>query len=598
MLRRTLLVTVLILLAVLAAGCKPDPIPGQIPGPTFPPPTKPADIAAPVEAPSDTPAEPAQPTEPAAQPTEPVSQRTINDRTIAPPDLVQDSTDLVSGSGNCAACHSGLLNNGEDLSFDTLWRASMMAHSAKDPYWQATVSTETEEFPELTEVIADKCASCHMPLARFDATANGETPLIVGDGYLNPTNQLHDLALDGISCTSCHQIMPDNFGQMDSYSGHYLIDELNRAFGDRVAYGPFQVPNGMSQMMSAASGYQAVQSEHITQGDLCGTCHNLYTPYLDSAGEVAGEFPEQTIHLEWQNSVFATGSCVDCHMPRVANLPISNLRNAPQPYLAKHTFAGANAFMLRLLDANAAETGITATSEQMQAAIGRIVDNTSSLSNTAIKMGDVTLKDGLLTADVTVSNNNGHKRPAGFPSRRIWIHMWVTDGAGEVVFESGAVDERGYIQGNDNDADAALYEPHYQVIDSPDQVQIYEAIMHTTENEVTTTLLLAAGYLKDNRLLPSGFPLDNPPADIAPHGAVTEDPDFVGGRDTVRYVIEVGDAAGPFTLNFELLYQTIGYRWAENLRGYGTVESDQFFSYYDESDRTPVLLGITQHYQE
>ncbi len=60
----------------------------------------------------------------------------------------------------------------------------------------------------------------------------------MGEGYLNPANQLHDLAMDGISCTSCHQIMPDNFGEKDSYSGHYLIDARNRAFGDRVAYGP------------------------------------------------------------------------------------------------------------------------------------------------------------------------------------------------------------------------------------------------------------------------------------------------------------------------------------------------------------------------
>ena len=66
----------------------------------------------------------------------------------------------------------------------------MMAHAGKDPYWQASVSAETKEFPELTEVIADKCASCHMPLAHFDATTNGEVPLVVGDGYLNPENLL------------------------------------------------------------------------------------------------------------------------------------------------------------------------------------------------------------------------------------------------------------------------------------------------------------------------------------------------------------------------------------------------------------------------
>ena len=44
----------------------------------------------------------------------------------------------------------------------------------------------------------------------------------------------------------------------------------------------------------------------------------------------------------------------------------------------------------------------------------------------------------------------------------------------------------------------------------------------------------------------------------------------------------------------DLLYQTIGYRWAENLREYGTLESDQFFGYYDQSDRTPIILGSVE----
>ncbi len=69
--------------------------------------------------------------------------------------------------------------------------------------------------------------------------------------------------------------------------------------------------------------------------------------------------------------------------------------------------------------------------------------------------------------------------------------------------------------GNDNDADPAAYEPHYATIDDAEQVQIYESIMGNTDGEVTTTLLRGAGYLKDNRLLPSGFDKDTVGADIA-----------------------------------------------------------------------------------
>ena len=104
-----------------------------------------------------------------------------------------------------------------------------------------------------------------------------------------------------------------------------------------------------------------------------------------------------------------------------------------------------------------------------------------------------------------VDTLTGHKFPTGFPSRRTWLHLTVTDASGQVVFESGAVNADGSIVGNDSDADPSAYEPHYLEITSPDQVQIYEAVMGDTEGMVTTVLLKGAGYVKDNRLLPHGF---------------------------------------------------------------------------------------------
>ena len=73
------------------------------------------------------------------------------------------------------------------------------------------------------------------------------------------------------------------------------------------------------------------------------------------------------------------------------------------------------------------------------------------------------------------------------------------------MFESGAIEPSGLIKGNDNDADALKFEPHYTQITRPDQVQIYEAILGDLHDAVTTGLLSATGYLKDNRLLPHGF---------------------------------------------------------------------------------------------
>src|SRR5262245_8236358 len=51
---------------------------------------------------------------------------------------------LFTHSENCVACHNNLTTvNGEDVSIGAAWRSTMMANSARDPYWQASVRRET-----------------------------------------------------------------------------------------------------------------------------------------------------------------------------------------------------------------------------------------------------------------------------------------------------------------------------------------------------------------------------------------------------------------------------------------------------------------------
>ena len=95
----------------------------------------------------------------------------------------------------------------------------------------------------------------------------------------------------------------------------------------------------------------------------------------------------------------------------------------------------------------------------------------------------------------------------------------------------------------------------------------------------TTGLLTATQYLKDNRLLPRGFEKATASPEIAVHGDAAADPDFEGSGDRVRYSIDVS-GPGPLGIEVELLYQAIGYRWAQNLAGYGAPEARRFVSYY------------------
>ena len=164
------------------------------------------------------------------------------------------------------------------------------------------------------------------------------------------------------------------------------------------------------------------------------------------------------------------------------------------------------------------------------------------------------------------------------------------------MFESGAIEPSGSIRGNDNDADASGSKPHYTEIRSGDQVQMYESVMRDVNGNVTTGLLRATGYVKDNRLLPRGFDKATAVPDIAVRGACTSRMRISPpNRDRVRYVVNTAGRTGPFQVAAELRYQPISYRWAQNLRAYDAMETRRFVNWYDAmaSGSSQVLASAT-----
>lgn len=468
----------------------------------------------------------------------------------------------------------------------------MMADGARDPYWQGSVRAEVLSHPQHEVLIEDKCATCHMPLARFTVAAHGEQGRIFGEGLAHADHDLHALAMDGVSCTLCHQIRDANLADPASYSGHFAIDD-DLPMGERLAYGPYETPPGLSTVMQSSSGLVPLLGEHVAEAELCATCHTLYTPYVDDEGAVAGEFPEQTPYLEWLGSVYgqAGTSCQNCHMPRAdGDVQLSVTGGPPRSPFSQHLFVGGNAYMLRIFERFGGEMEATASGEMFAAkelaTMEQLQNRTANLA-----LEDLSLSDSSLSATVVVHNLAGHKFPSGFPSRRAWLYLTIIDADGRIVFESGAVGPDGAIAGEDHDAEAGQYEPHYATIDSPEQVQVYESVMKDINGEVTTVLLRGSGYIKDNRLLPLGFDKAGVDPDIAVYGAAVEDDDFAGGGDRVRYVVNVGAAPGPFTVHVELLYQTISYRWAQKLRGFDAEEPQRFVKYYEAVPNLPVVVA-------
>jgi hypothetical protein len=99
---------------------------------------------------------------------------------------------------------------------------------------------------------------------------------------------------------------------------------------------------------------------------------------------------------------------------------------------------------------------------------------------------------------------------------------------------------------------------------------------------VTTGLLFGVRYIKDNRLLPAGFDKDAVSGDVAVVGEALADPDFTAGGDRVRYRVPLA-VAGALNIEAELMFQSIGFRWAENLTVYPAFETERFVAYYRDT---------------
>lgn len=507
--------------------------------------------------------------------------------TSDPADSSSTEASLFPVSSECSACHDGLTDStGEDYSFVEAWQGSVHAAASVDPYYLATVRHETLLIPSAAEQIQSTCATCHLPMAHVTAVSEGESTDFL-DNAAQEGDDLHSLYADGISCMACHQIVPESVSDpTTSNSGRFLINTSDTR--EDLLYGTHELTDEMQTIMENSIGYTAEKADIYADSAYCATCHTLYTGTMDEDGTPTGTmFPEQTPYIEWQQSSYpdAGATCQSCHMPDTAQAAKIALTSteayAPMPV---HTFVGGNAYLLSLLDEDgtfdeAQERGVEYATEYLKSDTGTVDIST-------------TLESGTLTVVANVTNSTGHKLPTAFPSRRAWLHVIVTDASGAVVFESGAWDTAtGQIVGNANDDDPTTFEPHYDTISDGNQVQIYESILGDVDGAVTTAVMHAETYLKDNRLLPSGFDKASALPDTAVIGDALADSNFVDGSDTVTYAVPVSASQGQLTVTVELAYQSMGYRWLQNLNEIETAEQAVLAASVADNPNIPVIVA-------
>ncbi|MBR9921158.1 MAG: T9SS type A sorting domain-containing protein [Bacteroidetes bacterium] len=501
-------------------------------------------------------------------------------------------TNLYFGtSSHCYGCHSrdplefGLVDEaGNDVAMFEDWATTMMANSAKDPFWRAKVSHESISIPAYADEIQDKCTSCHAPMGHYTAAYHGELPYTMED-LLADT-----LGLDGVSCSSCHMISEENLGQQ--FSGEITFDTL-----DRFLYGPYQIP--YAAPMQIYVGFEPVYSEHILDAGVCASCHTLITSSFDLDGNPTGEtFVEQATYHEWLNSDYGEDAdnvtCQGCHM---APLDDSVIISANYNFLEKrfpygpHELVGGNTFMLQLMKENRFELGLwTGVSDWDQT-----IDKTYAMlqeRSLSSSLEMVANQGDTAYFELYLENQAGHKFPSGYPSRRAFVEFVVETAAGDTLFHSGAYDQDYNLYANDPE-----FETHFDVINSPDQVQIYEFVQGDINGDFTTVLEHAYAPLKDNRLPPKGFRKDHFTYDtVQVVGAADLDPNFNyegqegSGSDRITFAVSLNGYDGDVHVNSRVYYQSLPLRWLAPMLAEETPEINTFRSMFNEADHTPVLI--------
>ncbi len=506
----------------------------------------------------------------------------------APDSLFQGENDVFASSGNCDNCHgldpAGLASvdgEGGDINLVSDWSSSMMANSAKDPYWRAAVSREVLRFPQFQTDIENTCTKCHAPLGHFAATMMGADHYSIGE------MQADSVALDGVSCLACHRQLPQS--EIANHTGVLQFDLL------KVAYGQYESP--LISPMAAATGYNPEYGLHISNSKLCAGCHSLITETVDMDGQLTGnEFVEQATWHEWLNSSYPASntSCQSCHLPRQEGFGVvlaAGFPTPPRQLFGLHTLAGGNSLMLDILSQNRDTLGIYASQSQFNETINATLANLQT-NSLLLTFPQVSRTYDTLFADVKLKNITGHKLPSGYPARRITIHAAVTDSLGNELFRSGGFDDGFHFLEEDLN-----FEPHYNIISQEDQVQIYEMVMGNVISERTTVLSQGASHLKDNRLVPLGH------SSAGALGDTTEivlngvnDPDFNfdpnegSGSDILHFHIPLNGFTGTVNLSVKVYYQSVPPFWAESLFEDDTPEINFFEEMYNASDRLPVLM--------
>lgn len=347
----------------------------------------------------------------------------------------------LSGSKSCgtSGCHEQIVAE---------WEPSAHRYASMDAAFQAV---QNEMAKQNGAESTRYCGGCHDPISLFSGTKNIFAENLTGlVGYQ-----------EGISCLVCHAIQKTDIkGNAD-----YTVRQP-----ERYAY-ELEADAGPAGLFARDFLIRSYPRQHVESlshrlfksPEFCAACHKQF---IDAEINKVGWVQLQNQYDNWRKSHWnhpgepgKTIECRECHMPLVADSKdpgsgdaLDYNRSDADAKHRSHRFLGANQFIPLIQKLPGGEEHVRLTEQWLrgEVPIPEIADKWAQGPAVPIELvaparvgpGEVVaLKVNL------ASNKVGHDFPTGpLDIIQAWVELTVKDEAGKLVYQSGALDERHFIE--------------------------------------------------------------------------------------------------------------------------------------------------------
>ena len=351
---------------------------------------------------------------------------------------------LLSGSRSCgtSGCHEEIVKE---------WEASAHRWSAMDLGFQAIqLNMAKQNGPESTRY----CGGCHDPISLFSGTKN-----IFTDA--KELTSLHGYQ-EGVSCLACHSVRKVDV----KGNANYLTAEPTRYMFE-LEYD--QKPAPASRFLrdflirSYPRQHVADLSKRLFKTpEYCAACHKQF---IDQEINNVGWVQLQNQYDNWRQSRWnhpgnpkKTIECRECHMPLMdsgdpASGDASDYNRTPNDRKHRsHRFIAANQLMPALLKPPGWEKQLELTEKWLQGKyeIPEIAHKWTAGPAVGMEMitpEKISPGEKVSVKLILTSNKVGHDFPTGpLDIIQSWVELIVKDDEGKVIYSTGKVDAKGFIE--------------------------------------------------------------------------------------------------------------------------------------------------------